>query len=258
LTSFLIQRKLVEIFPEQYLSVNPRNIRYVPISRRLAAHPSDSYLKTYLDPQGFSSFESIQVIDFGICGSIQNRLHSVYPDKNIRGRYVMSHRMSADPFRHRKSGFLVQTDGSVFGFASSTLNVTGGHTNASLAAVFLSLDFIHFFEAIWNGIYDSVTHLVDSETAAKEKMLTSPGCAGELAEMCNPEVYQAFKKIALRGIIDGVISHKAQQQPLEESIERLADWFTETATTDGLDRRLIKALAPAFFGSAAPGGGYGG
>lgn len=257
LTSFLVQRKLIELFPERYGLIDPRDVRYISVSRQLVMQSSDALLKAYLHRSGVSQYQSISVIDFALSGSIQNRLHVLYPEKNISGRYLLVHRLWGDAFASRKTGFLVQTDGGTFRGPSGALHITGGKVGASLTQVFLGSDFVHFFEAIWNGIYESTTHLIDGAGIVRvanggAKIFATPGSASEIAGIADGSIYLAFKKIALRGIVDGVVVYRKRQQlglidSTENAIHRLAEWFVRFKWYDGLDRRVVKALAPAFF-----------
>jgi HAD superfamily hydrolase (TIGR01549 family) len=245
LSSFLVQRRLLALFPDRYPSIGPKNIRYLSLSRHLMVESSEVSLRMFFEQHGISRYEAITVVDFGLVGTVQNCLHRLYPTKQISGRYLIAHRLPHDPLRNLKSGFLVQTDGQG--------HLTGGVGDYALADVFLSLDFIHFFEDFWNGIHESTAPLMISNGVVapsneRARVAIPPGNAVELPGLSYSAAYLTLKKIALMGIVEGVSLYKRRAElgrtvSTLESARDLAEWFLKSVNGNDLDSRLVRAMA---------------
>ena len=277
LASFLVQRKLLELFPEKYGSIDAKRVQYTPVSRNLVDHADRDSLSTFFDKTGFGQSKKINIVDNGIAGSTQDRIVELFPEKNIQGSYLISRKFRDDPNKDKKFGLLLETDSvrrpgtkglSVHGLKD--LAFTGGLASNEMKRLFLSRDFVHTQEDVWNGIFDSADPLEEKhvrmwtdekgtdQTIIKPKnwkpeigqkrMGYIPGNRDAIPTL-NVDSYLVFKKMGLKGIIDGVHMYRRQTQlgmdySPEHSINLLGNWFKK-ANDDkrgGIDNDLVRAM----------------
>jgi FMN phosphatase YigB (HAD superfamily) len=258
LASYLVQKKLIELFPDRYDKSLKDRIKYVPLSRSSALGSSPDALKKYLSGFGTDSADTINVIDNGIEGTIQNHLINLYPGKSIEGEYLQSAKFDDDKNRQKKHGFIYEQQGhweydksgnKTRRFARSI----SGDASVDQLNVFASADFVHCQEDIWNGIFSSPGVLVDNagnmQPANNRQKLNfvagNPDIIPGLNEIDN---YLMLKRMGLKGLLDGVRLYKRQDQlgvapTKREVITRMADWFNKSNTSGGLEKKIFDGLA---------------
>lgn len=259
LASFLVQRKLIELFPEKYGSIDATRIQFTPVSRLLVDKADRKSLSEFLGKTGFNKSKRINIIDNGIAGSTQDSLTELFPEKDIQGNYLLSRKFSDDPNKAKKYGMVVETN-SRRTPGTRGLNVrgivdviSGGLADKDLKTLFMSSEFVHDQEDMWNGIFDSAQPLVNINgqyrpANAYNKMSYIPGNPDAIPAL-NVDGYLLLKKMGLKGIIDGVHMYRRQAQlgmdySPEHAIRLLGNWFRK-ANNDkkgGIDNDLIRAM----------------
>jgi FMN phosphatase YigB (HAD superfamily) len=257
LGAWLVQGKLIELFPSLHSKVDPTCVRYLNISRQLMTDSLLEHLSAMFRKLGIAESKALNIIDNGIVGTIQNCFHALYPDKSITGHYLLARRLRSDPHRMKKVGFLMQTDSTIHGRTITDLAVTGGLAGPGLIQTLLSSEFVHHHEDFWNGIYESALTLCvrngELEPANRGcKMMNTPGGKDAFGCDLGPGDYILLKKIALRAIVEGVILHQKQAQlgihwrPLEAVIN-YARWFKNAYYDEAGDGKLIRGLVRIVF-----------
>lgn len=256
LASFLVQRKIIELFPETYASVRPGSIRHLNISRELILTSGEDLIGEFLRRATFFEAESVTLIDNGIVGTIQNVIQRLYPGKNITGRYMLARNLLHDENRFKKKGFIVQTDCEWRNKHLVDLKITGGNAPSYLALSFLTPEFVHQQEDLWNGIYESPGQLVRENGVVRplnhcRKIQQIPGELAQLRGLSAEGNYSVIKKLALRGIIEGVNLYRRQRElgldyQAKDAIDNFAGWLSLVDKEDSdnaLDGRMVRALA---------------
>jgi hypothetical protein len=132
--------------------------------------------------------------------------------------------------------------------------IVGGLADDEQKEAFVSQEFVHVQEDIWNGIFDSAEPLVKSRDGKYrsgnqgKKMDYMPGNPDAIPSL-NLEGYLLLKKMALKGIMDGIHMYRRQTQlgkdySPENAIRLLGDWFKH-ANDDNkgtIDNTLLRAL----------------
>jgi len=239
ISAFLAQRALLRTLPGQFAGVTARRVRLAYLSRPLVSAcskspPTRALVDHYLVPVGLRRTRRITLVDVGIHGSIQDELQRLYPQRQLRGEYLLYRRRPADQNAQRKRGFLV------------------GDDEAEDERYFLRREMIHLLEDLWSGVFESVIALraaprnrggrVHPQLERLGTRTTLPVQASEL---------QRLKRIALRGVVDGVI-HAAPECAVEteagarqravEHARRLAEWIASTRERGSPDAWLWRAI----------------
>ncbi len=81
LAVFLVQRKMLNMYPERYPNITVDQIQYMNVSRNLALNSNDDDLRKYMSELGVDRAKKIIVIDNGISGTIQSKFMKLYPGK---------------------------------------------------------------------------------------------------------------------------------------------------------------------------------
>jgi FMN phosphatase YigB (HAD superfamily) len=256
LASFLIQRKLIELFPQRYAPASARDVQYINISRQLMLTSGCELIREYLHRVRFFESKSVTLIDNGIVGTIQNAFHELFPAKPIFGRYLLARRLVSDKHRLNKTGFIVQTDCDWRGDRLVDLNITGGKAEDSFASQFLTAKCVHLLEDIWNGINESPGRLVREDGTVRpendsRKIAQIPGYQTQIRGLSINGNYSLLKKLALRGLVEGVLLYERQCElgldyKAEDAIEHFVNWSRSVdngKTIKVLDSRIVKALA---------------
>ena len=118
---------------------------------------------------------------------------------------------------------------------------------------------IHQQEDLWNGIYESPGHLVCEDGVVRpinksRKIGYVPGELSQLPDLSINGDYLLIKKVALKGLVEGVLLYRRQRElgfdyRAEDAIERFLDWFTRAESSEpggSIDSRLIRAFVRGF------------
>lgn len=258
LAMFLVQKKLSHAFPGKYGEELSKRIKYVPFSRDTALNSDPNQLKKFLSGLGIDDKQNINVVDNGILGTIQNRLSNLYPKKNFEGQYLQSVVLDGDPNKDKKHGFIyegkIRREYDKSGaMTNQQLYAVTGPADASVLNTFTSASFIHCQEDLWNGIFSSpgILRNVDGKIQPINKRQKINFVAG------NPDLipglnvmdnYLMLKKMALKGILDGIKIHKRKCQfgiapTPERTILEMASWFKKTNKEGGVDKKILDGLA---------------
>lgn len=239
ISAFLAQRTLLRVLPEQFGNIAARRVRLAYLSRPLVGACSDSpatraLVDRYLVPVGLRRARRITLVDVGIHGSIQDELQRLFPQRQLRGEYLLYRRRPTDLNAGRKRGFLV------------------GDSEAEDERYFLHRQMIHPLEDLWSGVFESVTILraasrargggVHPQLERLGTRTTLPLLADELRRL---------KRIALRGVVDGVMREAPQcavdteagaRQRAVEHARRLADWIASSRERGSPDAWLWRTI----------------
>jgi hypothetical protein len=241
ISAFLAQRVLLRVMPEQFGGIAAQRVRLAYISRPLigacgASPETRALVDRYLVPVGLRRARRITLVDVGIHGSIQDELQRLYPQRQLRGEYLLYRRRPADLNAERKRGFLV------------------GDSEAEDEHYFLRREMIHLLEDLWSGVFESVTALraaprnrggrVHPQLERLGTRTTLPVLAGELRRL---------KRIALRGLVDGVMRAAPQcavdpqaeagaRRRAVEHARRLADWIASSRERGSRDAWLWRTV----------------
>jgi hypothetical protein len=245
ISAFLAQRALLRVLPEQFGGIAARRVRLAYLSRPLigacsASPATRALVDRYLVPVGLRRTRRITLVDVGIHGSIQDELQRLYPQRQLRGEYLLYRRRPTDLNAQRKRGFLV------------------GDGEAEDERYFLRREMIHPLEDLWSGVFESVIALraaprnrggrVHPQLERLGTRTTLPLPASEL---------QRLKRVALRGVVDGVIQAAPQcamdsqadpqaetgaRQRAVEHARRLADWIASSRESGSRDAWLWRTV----------------
>ncbi len=275
LASFLVQRKLIELFPEKYSSVDAKRVQYTHMSRELKNKADRSSMSAFLNKTGFNRSARVNIVDNGIAGSIQSRLIKLFPEKDIEGNYLLSRKFRDDPYINKKHGFILESDATRVPGTEDVITgeqIVRGRAEAGLLPLFLSSDFVHDQEDMWNGIFESAKPLKEKEREVKslikgkmqvkkekvvepenlyQRMDYVPGNQDAIPGLNNESIenYLLLKKMGLKGIVDGIHLYRRQTQlgvnyTAEDSIKKLGTWFSK-ANDDkrpSIDNALIRGM----------------
>lgn len=257
LAMYFMQRKMLDTFPEEYPNDLKKRLKHIPVSRVTIRHSDESLLKKFLSRYGVDEYQTINIIDNGIEGSTQNHLSNLYPNKTFKGEYLQSIIFDDDPNKGRKKGFIYQTKG-IRSFDNTGKEVWRKHYDlqgdlpGNELIHFMSADFIHIQEDLWNGIFSSPGTLIDKSGRIVpidrvKKINFIPGNGDILPGLTESENYILMKKMAIRGILDGMKIHKRKKQlgidPTKTHvISKMASWFTSNNKKDGIDKTIIDGL----------------
>ena len=260
LAMFLVQRRLLQLFPEKYQDISPHNIQFVNLSRKsvkkdekLDQQVQRNQLATFLDKVGFRSKKRININDNGIEGTIQNRLQELFPEKSFEGNYLLCRKLRSDQNNSQKHGFLVECDTSRIN-PDVLIDHTCQGPVPELTRKFMSIDFVHLQEDLWNGIFASAKPLVDTPGLGflpenwRQHMDFIPGNPDVIPEFRDLKNYELMKRLALKGILDSIKVHRRETQLgveplLEERIRRLGNWFHDANSRKAtLDHKLLHGM----------------
>ncbi len=266
LAVFLVQRQMLNMYPERYPKITADQIQYMNVSRNLALNSNDNDLRTYMNELGVDRAKKIIVIDNGISGTIQSKFMKLYPGKEFEGQYLYARKFSDDPLRDRKHGFILEeyvttlqrdSSGNPTHWRRDTIRSA---VESRIADELFSADAIHGHEDIWNGISSSSEPLIHHRTAEgtrvrprnwknglKDRQNFVAGNPDVLPGLENIENYHLMKRMALKGVMDALRVHRRKEQlgvaPTgPETIIAMSAWFAQNNNTDSMDRRILDGL----------------
>ncbi len=259
LASFLVQRKLIEMFPERYGNIDPKNVQFANLSRNSTLNSDPSLMRKFLEKTGFFAKPRINIIDNGIAGTIQNHLQNIFPERDISGNYLLSRKIRDDRYKDKKTGFIVESDST--NERDLKYNAGKAGTDPKLLGVFFSSSFVHNQEDMWNGIFESSTPMQtfdrpDASGRGQQevkpgnvyrKMDYVPGNRDVVPGLNDNDNYLLLKKMALKGIIDGIHFYRRQTQlganySADTAVNNLGQWFEKADKQPGLDNTLVRAM----------------
>lgn len=258
LAVFLIQNKMAGLFPENYGNELKDRIKYVPFSRNTALNSDQNRLKKFLSRLGIDNKENINIVDNGIVGTIQNHLSRLYSGKNFEGQYMQSIILDGDPNGNKKHGFIYEgkmhRDFDQSGkMIKQRLYSLSGPVETSILNTFTSPGFVRCQEDLWNGIFSSPGILESTNghiqpVGKRQKINFVAGNPDLIPGLNSIDNYLLIKKIALKGIMDGLKIYKRQSQlniaPTKEKvIIDMANWFREANNGKNMDRKILDGLA---------------
>lgn len=241
ISPFLAQHVLLRLAPERFRGVSARQVRLAYLSRQLvqegsACQVTRELVDGYLRDQGVRHAAPLTLVDVGIHGSIQDELQRWYPDRTIRGRYLVYRRRPGDANAARKQGFLVGAMG------------TGDE------ARFLRREVIHLLEDLWSGVHESVTCLrpVNSPDTGTRVRPALERLGTRTALSVPPRQLWSLKRAALRGTVDGVARVARSRGGVPRGAEareriagqarELAAWIASTRDDASPDAWLWRSL----------------
>jgi len=250
LTPFLTARMLLRTFPRRFRGIHPRQVQLAYVSRTLARGAvadagRAALLDRYLRGRGVGSERPVTLVDVGIHGSIQDCLQRIYPGREVRGRYLVLRRRDGDPHGARKRGFLADLDVaprarvSIDASWPPPLGWEAGGTLRTGDPLFLRPSSVHVLEDLWNGVDEAVEGLCEA-TRGGRVVAVPPGPTLTGVERV------ALKRIALRGVVDGVAQAVRTDAPpgvsTDVAAHNLGRWLRGLEDPDPLDRYLLTAL----------------
>lgn len=254
LAMYLIQRKLLTLFPEKYGSISPNRIQYLPVSRRMILQEKSPwqlkdpeqairYLEHQLATGGASAITlkdltAIRFIDSGVEGKIQDAFADALPGIRVTGEYIISNR-TATGQPETRHGFMLEAG------RWPEYRVEG------YPAVWKG-DFLHIQEDLFNGIRSSPLTISERAGALRPSeedravQSATPGDAEGLPGFDMPGGYEVFKRLILKGLLDSTRMYARQEQlgtapSVESTKQRVADWFTENNDTETRTRQIFDA-----------------
>jgi len=260
LTPFLTARTLLRTYPRRFRGIHPRRVQLAYVSRSLARGAvadvsQTALLDRYLRGRCGGSELPLTLVDVGIHGSIQNCLQRIYPGREVRGRYLVLRRRDGDPHGARKRGFLADLD--VAPRARLSIDASwppppgwqAGGTLRTGDPLFLRPSSVHVLEDLWNGVGEAVEGLREAARGGRvvavrqrvDRVLAlPPGPTLTGVERV------ALKRIALRGVVDGVAQAVRTDAPpgvsADAAAHNLGRWLRGLEDPDPLDRYLLTAL----------------
>ncbi|WP_102127010.1 hypothetical protein [Deinococcus planocerae] len=264
---FVAAQTLLRAAPRRFRGVHPRRVTLAYVSRPLAqAAATDAaqarLLDRYLHRRGVSGRHPLTVVDVGIHGSIQDCLQRLYPDRPVRGHYLVLRRRHADPNGAAKRGFLADLDvapPAPLGLAPSWPPPPGWEVGGTLRTgevCFLRPRSIHVLEDLWNGVGGSAAGLRE-EGRGGRVVVVRPRDTPELslgAPPLPPRTRARLKRAALRGIADGVARACRGGAPPDDvpgAVRELAAWFRDLEQPAPLDAHLLDLLVRRRAGQSA-------
>ena len=258
LAVFLIQNKMAGLFPEKYGNELKDRIKYVPFSRNTVLNSDQNRLKKFMSKLGIDDKKNINIVDNGIVGTIQNHLNNIYTEKNFEGQYMQSIALDGDHNGNKKHGFIyegkMRREYDKFGkIIKQQIYSLKGPVGTNILNIFTSPSFIHCQEDLWNGIFSSPGTLEsinnNIQPAGKRQKINFVAGNPDLIPGLNSiDNYLLIKKIALKGIMDGLKIYKRQSQldiapAKEKAIEDMASWFKIANKGRDLDKKILDGLA---------------
>jgi hypothetical protein len=257
LTSFLTARTLLRTSPRRFRGIHPRRVQLAYVSRPLARGAvaeadQAALLDRYLRGRGAGDGIPLTLVDVGIHGSIQDCLQRIYPRRQVRGRYLVLRRRDGDPHGARKRGFLAELD--VAPRARLSIDASwppppgweAGGTLRGGDPLFLRPRSVRVLEDLWNGVGEAVDGLRVTDRGGRvvavrrrvDRVLALPR-----APTITPMERVAFKRAALRGVVDGVLGGGAPDDvSTVAAVGGLSDWLRGLENPDPLDRYILTAL----------------
>jgi len=265
LTPFLAARVLLRTSPRRFRGVHPRRVQLAYVSRPLARGAvadagQAALLDQYLRGRGAGGGIPLTLVDVGIHGSIQNCLQRMYPQRRLRGHYLVLRRRDGDPHGARKRGFLAELDvapRAPLSIDPSWPPPPGAELGGALRdgdPLFLRPRSVHVLEDIWNGVSEAAEGLQVAAHGGRvvavrrrvDRVLTLPLPLGPAMA---PGERVALKRAALRGVVDGVARGQwddGGDAPGAASVPAVAgglgDWLRGLEDPDPLDRYILTAL----------------
>ena len=256
LAPFLAARTLMRTHPRRFRHVAARRVRLAYVSRALAHRAAADtgeavLLDRYLRTQGVSAGSPLVLVDVGIHGSIQDCLRTIYPERALRGRYLLLRRRSGDPNGAHKGGFLADLDvapSSVLTIcASCSSEPELGGTLRHGHGVFLKPRSVRVFEDLWNGVGEGAVgyRVLPDARVAVVRGRREHALSFAPMPVITPRERTALKCAALRGVVDGVARAGQAGQPRDGgrgAAARLAEWFRGLDDPATLDAFIVGAL----------------
>ena len=260
LAMFLIQRKLIETFPEKYGDLGVNRVQFLPVSRKMILesesdkasklkNPEEAvgYLRDQLSLGRESSIDldsvtAIRIVDSGVEGKLQDAFAKILPEKRVTGEYIMSNRTATGNPDTRR-GFLVE--------AAKWSNTQNSGYEITGYPKLWNAEFLRKQEDLFNGIRVSPQWLEQRQGVLRptkqsvEIQTTPPGRAQLMPGLEMEGGYELFKRIILKGLLDSVKVSKREAQlgvspTVEDAAHTLEAWHIKSEQDPDL-RRILNA-----------------
>lgn len=255
LAPFLAARKLLRTHPRRFRHVQPRSVQLAYVSRALAQGAAADtgqavLLDRYLCMRGIAEGGSLMLVDVGVHGSIQDCLQRIYPERYVRGHYLVLRRRNGDPNGTRKRGFLADLDvapHSPLAISPSWPTPPGWDVGGALRCgdpFFLRPRSVHVLEDLWNGLGEAA---VGFQVLPDGRVVVMRGRADHVltlspASTITPMNRGVLKRAALRGVVDGVARLRRSPDGGRAAVGALAAWLRELEYPSRADAFIVDAL----------------
>ena len=243
---FIQQKLLLRKFKQRFQGINPDQVQYLPISRRLVGGSAslsvewrekmrnqpwintedDPRLRRYLASAGFDKYKRVTFIDNGFSGTSQTELERRLPHKDIQGKYMSSkiHKPG-----EKKQGYFVGYD-----FHHQRYDSTNGSDFGHRYKDLFEWKPMWMIEDLFNGIQTSAEYFTGRELSSGQGVSIPQTNMGKLSEKRK----KLLKLAAVYGMIDSVTMHgeKIASNPkveAEERIDKFMAWAKSIALREG-------------------------